>query len=74
MSDTDSLHVEYAERSITYGLLFIFSLIYEYNNLEYEHVPVEYRVHRAEYGIHILVVAPQEYVNIDSTRRTGRLD
>ena len=29
-----------------------------------------YRVYQAEYVIHIGVVAPQEYVNIYSTRRT----
>ena len=28
-----------------------------------------YRVHQAEYGIHILVAASQEYVNTYSTRR-----
>jgi len=28
-----------------------------------------YRVNQAEYGLRIRVVAPQEYVNIDSTRR-----
>jgi len=36
VNNTVGLHVEYA----TYGSLFIFSLIYEYSNLEYEHVPV----------------------------------
>jgi len=30
---------------------------------------MSYRVDQAEYGIHILMIAPQEYVNIDSTRR-----
>ena len=35
-----SLHVEYAERSIEYGIRFIFSPVYEYSNLEYEHVLV----------------------------------
>jgi len=34
-----SLHVECVEKSINYGILFIFSLVYENNNLEYEHVP-----------------------------------
>jgi len=29
------------------------------------------RVNQAEYGIHILVIAPQEYVNIYSTRRVA---
>jgi len=37
------------------------------------YVSMSYRVNQAEYGIHILVVAPQEYVNIDSTRRLGNL-
>ena len=53
-----------------YGILFRFSVFYEYSNLEYEHIYVIYKVHQAEYVIHILVVAPQEYVNIYSTRRT----
>jgi len=35
-----SLHVEYAEGSTNYDMLFIFSLFYEYRDLEYEHVPV----------------------------------
>jgi len=34
------LHVEYAEPSTPYGILFIVSLIYEHNNLEYEHDPM----------------------------------
>ena len=38
-------------------------------NLEYVHIHVMYKVYQAEYGIRILVVSPQEYVNIDSTRR-----
>jgi len=42
---------------------------YEYSNLEYVRVPVKYRVHQAEYGIHIRVAASQEYVNTYSTRR-----
>jgi len=67
------LRVEYAERSIKYGLLFIMSPFYEYSNLEYEHVPVGYRVHQAKYVIHILVAASQEYVNTYSTRRLGKL-
>ena len=32
-----NLHVEYTERSINSGILFIFSLVYEYGNLEYVH-------------------------------------
>jgi len=31
-----------------------------------------YRVHQAKYLIHVLVVAPQEYVNTYSTRRVLR--
>ena len=50
-----------------------FSLIYEYSNLEYEHIPVEYRVHQAEHVIHIRVAASQEYVNTYSTRRVAPL-
>jgi len=47
----------------------MFSLFCEYIWLEYLRIHVIYRVNQAEYGIHILVVAPQEYVNIYSTRR-----
>jgi len=32
---------------------------------------LSYRVHQAEYGIHILVAASQEHVNTYSTRRIG---
>jgi len=38
-------------------------------HLEYVRVHVIYRVDQAEYVIHVLVVAPQEYVIICSTRR-----
>jgi len=48
-----------------YGILFIFSLFYEYSNLEYVHIHVIYRVAQAEYGIRIL----KEYVNTYSTCR-----
>jgi len=56
-------------RKSLYGILFIFSQFYEYSTLEYLHVPILYRVHQAEYVIHILVAASQEYVNVYSTRR-----
>ena len=58
-----TLHVEYAERRIEYGILFIFRPFHEYSLLECDHIPVEYRVHQAEYGVHIRVAASQEYVN-----------
>jgi len=64
-----SLHVEYAERRIKYGILFIFSPFCEYGVLEYVHVPVEYRGHHMEYVVRIRVAAPQEYVNTYSPRR-----
>jgi len=51
------------------GILFICSLFYEYVKLEYVSIHVIYRVNQAEYDVHMLVVAPQEYVNIDSTHR-----
>jgi len=51
----------------------MFSLFCEYLYLEYARIHVIYRVDQAEYVIHILVAAPQEYVNIYSTRRTGHL-
>jgi len=40
----------------------MFSLFCEDSHLEYVGIPVIYRVNQAEYVIHILVVAPQEYV------------
>jgi len=52
-----------------YGILFIFGLFHEYSNLEYVHIHGIYKVNQAENVVHILVVAPQEYVNIYSTRR-----
>ena len=67
-----ALHVEYAGGRVKYGLLFRFSLFYEYSNLEYAHFHVIYKVDQAEYGIRILVDASQEYVNTYSTCRTGR--
>jgi len=63
------LRVEYAERGEEYGILFIFSLFCDYIQLEYTRIHVMYRDNQAEHGIHILVVAPQEYVNVYSTRR-----
>ena len=65
----ESLHVESAERGTEYGILFIFRLFCEYMHLGYVRIHVIYRVSQAEYGIHILAVAPQEYMNICSTRR-----
>jgi len=49
------------------------SLFCEYIHLEYVHIHVIYRVNQAECVSHILVVAPQEYVNIYSTRRQQTL-
>jgi len=63
------LHVEYAERGKEYGILFISSLFYEYIHLDYVRIHVIYRVIQAEYVLLILVIAPQDYVNINSTRR-----
>jgi len=51
----------------------MFSLFCEYSRLEYVRIHVIYSVNQAEYVIHILVVAPQEYVNIYSTRRLRTL-
>jgi len=59
--------VEYAERRINYGILFLFRPFYECSIPEYEHVPVLNRVHQAEYIIHIRVAASQKYVNTYST-------
>jgi len=52
-----------------YGILFMASLFCEYIHLEYIRIHGIYRVNQAEYGIHILVVALQKYVNIYATRR-----
>ena len=43
--------------------------VHEYIQLEYVRIHVINRVNQAENGIHIRVVAPQEYVNIYSTRK-----
>jgi len=45
----------------------------EYIQLEYVRIHVIYGVNQAEYGIHSLVVAPQKYVNIYSTRRMTKV-
>jgi len=63
------LHVEYAERRIKCGILFICSLCYAYINLECVRIHVVYSVNQAEYAMHILVAASQEYVNTYSIRR-----
>jgi len=54
---------------IKYGILFMFSLFYEYRNLECVRIHVICRVNQAEYVIRILVAAPQECVNTYSTCR-----
>jgi len=59
------LHVEYAERGKEYSILFMFSLY-----LKYVRIHAICNINQAEYVIHIRVVAPQEYVNMHSTRRT----
>ena len=69
--ETDGNVCEYAERGRQYGIRCILSLFCEYIHLEYVRIYIYYRVSQAEYVIHILVVAPQEYVKIYSTRRRG---
>ena len=66
-------YVEYAERGKENGILFVLNLFCEYMQLEYVRIHVIYRDNQAEYGIHILVVAPQEHVNIYSTHRSVTL-
>jgi len=68
------LHVEYAERGKEYGILFIFSLLCKYIQFEYVRIHVLYRGNQAEHSIHVFVVAPQEYVNMYSTRRAVGYD
>jgi len=76
MNTVRILHVEYVERRTKYGILFIFSLFCEYSYFEYVRINAICRVNQAEYIFRIRIVAPQEYVNIYSTRRTNpdRLD
>ena len=62
LSLTVTLHVECVERGNEYGMLFTSSLFCQYIHLEYVHIYGMYRANQAEYGIHIRVVAPQEYV------------
>jgi len=50
----------------------MFSLLYEYSNLEYVRIYVIYRGTQAEYVIRIRMAASQEYVNTYSTRRLSR--
>ena len=59
-SKVSTLHVEYAGGGIQYGILFISSLFYGYNTLEYVHIHVIYRAHQAEYDIRMHVAASQE--------------
>jgi len=47
----------------------MFSLFGDYIHLECVRIHIIYRGGQADYVIHILVVAPQEYVNIYSTPR-----
>jgi len=68
-----TLRVEYAERGNESSILFLFSLFCEYIHLEYVRIHDMHRDNQVEYVIHILVVAPQEYVNIDSTRNARTL-
>ena len=51
-----TLYVEYAERTMKYGILVLFSLFYEYIPHEYVQVPVIYRVYQAEYVICLVAV------------------
>ena len=67
-----TLHVEYAQRRMKFGILFTFSLFGEYSNLEYVRIHGMYKVNQAEYAIRILVAVPQEYVNTYSTHRGPR--
>jgi len=53
------------------NMVFYSCLACSMNTLIYVRGPVIYRVHQAEYGIRIRLVAPHEYVNIYSTRRYG---
>ena len=49
------LYVELVERRTTYAILFIFSLICEYIDLEDVRVPVIYMVHQAKYVFFIFL-------------------
>jgi len=54
---TTHLHVEYAKERMKYVLLFRCGLLYEYSNLECVRIHGISRIHQAECGIHIRVVA-----------------
>ena len=49
MSTAAILHVEYADRGKSYGILFMFSLFCEHIHLEYVRIHAIYRVNPAEY-------------------------
>jgi len=59
-----TLYIEYAEQRLKYGILFTFSPVYEYSNLECVHVHAIYKVDQAEYGIHSCGCVPgiREYI------------
>jgi len=70
-----TLHVEYAERGHEYGILCIFNLFCECIHFEYVRIHVIYGSNLAEYVIHILVVARQEYVKQSTGHtHTGHTD
>jgi len=45
-------------------VFYSYSTGFVYSYLAYVHIYVIYRVNQAEYVTHILVVAPQAYVNV----------
>jgi len=49
----------------------MFSLLYEYSNLEYVRIYGIYRITQAEYVIRIRMAASQQYVNTYSTHRVN---
>jgi len=70
----NNLHVEYARGRRKYGILFLFSLSYEYSNLEYAYIHAICTVDQAEYVIRIRVAASPEYENTYSTSRLNNAD
>jgi len=57
------------EQNHTVSYSHLACLFCEYFHLDFVRIHVIYRANQAECGIHILVVAPRESVNVYSTRR-----
>jgi len=68
-----TLYIDYTEKGKVYGILFTVGLFCEQSHLDYVRTHAIYRVNQAVNVIHILVVAPQEDVNIESIQRVNSI-